>query len=55
MKRHRNLPKEAAHNMFQKPHGLLLHKLGDHVAQDRPNRVESFIGGADICKANIIE
>jgi hypothetical protein len=50
-----DLPKEAADNMFQQSHSLLLHKLGDHVAQNRSHSVKSFVCSANICKTDIIK
>lgn len=41
-------PQEASHDMFEKPCGLLLYKLGNHVAQDRPDGVEALVCSADI-------
>lgn len=50
-----SLPKEAADDMLQKPHSLLLNKLRDHVAQDGSDRIKSLISGTDICKTDIIK
>ena len=41
--------------MLEQPHRLLLHQLRDHIAQNGPNRIESLVGCANICKTNIIE
>lgn len=41
--------------MLEQPHRLLLDELCDHVAQDGADRVESLVGGADICQADIIQ
>jgi hypothetical protein len=44
------LPKETAHDVFEKPCCLLLHELRDHVAEYSPNCVESLI-----CCANVVQ
>lgn len=41
--------------MLQKPYGLLLHELGDHVAQNSPHSIESLVCRTNICKTNIIK
>lgn len=48
-------PKEAAHHVLEEAHSLLFHQLGDHVAKDRPHRVEALIRRTDICQTNVIE
>ena len=50
-----DIPKEAADDVLEQPHGLLLHQLSDHVAQHGPHGVESLVGGADVGKTNIIQ
>ena len=49
------LPKEAAHDVLKQSSCLLLHELADHVAENRANRIETFIGGTDIVKTVVIE
>lgn len=41
--------------MLQKPYGLLLHELGDHVAQNSPHSIESLVCRTDIRKTNVIK
>lgn len=50
-----SLPKEAADNVLEQPHSLLLNELRNHVAQDRAHGIESLISGADICETNVVE
>ena len=49
------LPKEAAHNMLEEPNSLLLNQLGDHIAQNGSNSVESLISGTNVGKSDIIK
>ena len=41
--------------MFEQPHSLRLHELGDHVAQHGADSVEPLIGVADVRQASLIE
>jgi hypothetical protein len=41
--------------MLEQANSLLLHELVDHVAQYRSNGVETFVGLANVGKANVIE
>lgn len=41
--------------MFQKPSGLLLHQLIDHVAQNCSDGVEALVGRAYVVKPIIIQ
>ena len=49
------IPKKAAYDVLEEPCRLLLHKLGDHVAEYSANCVESLICCADIIQTMIIE
>lgn len=49
------VPKEAPDDMFQEPCRLLLNQLVDHVAQNRPNGVEPFIGCAYVVEAIVVQ
>lgn len=48
-------PQEAANDMFQESHSLCLNQTNDHIAQDRPHRVEAFVGRADVAKPGVVE
>lgn len=48
-------PEKAAYNVLQKTDSLLLHQLGDHIAQNSTDCVESFVCRADICQANVVK
>ena len=48
-------PKEAAHNVLEQPDRLLLHKLSDHVAQDRSNGVEPLVGRTYVRETDIVQ
>ena len=50
-----NSPKEAAHDMLKETSGLLLHQLGDHVAEDRTDGVKPLVGSADIIETIVIQ
>lgn len=50
-----HLPKEAAHNMLEKSNCLLFNQLGDHIAQNGSNSVESLISGTNVGKSDIIK
>lgn len=50
-----NLPEEASDNMLEKADSLLFNELSDHIAQDGTHSIESLIGSADICKADIVK
>lgn len=41
--------------MLQEPHGLLLNQLSDHIAENGPNCVESFVSMTDIPQSSIVE
>lgn len=41
--------------MFEQAHGLLIHELGHHIRQYRTNRVESFVGLANILQAHVVK
>lgn len=50
-----DLPKEAAHDMLEQSHSLLLHELSNHVTQHCPNSIESLVSRADVCEADVIK
>jgi len=41
--------------MLQQPDSLGIDELGDHVAQDRADRVESLVGVADVSQPCLVE
>lgn len=41
--------------MLEKANSLLLHKLGNHVAQNSAHGIESFIGRANIAQTDVVE
>jgi len=41
--------------MLQQPHRLTLHQLIHHVAQDRPDRVESLVRLTDVRESEVVE
>lgn len=41
--------------MLQESNSLLLDQLSDHIAENGPNRVKSFVGMANVSKPGIIE
>lgn len=41
--------------MLEESGGLLLHKLGNHVAQDGANGIEPLVSSADIVQAVVVE
>ena len=41
--------------MLEQPRSLLLHQLGNHVAQDGADGVEALVGGADVVEAVVVE
>lgn len=49
------LPEKATNHVLEQPHSLLLDQLRDHVAQDRPHSVESFVCMTDVCKPDIVQ
>jgi hypothetical protein len=49
------LPEKAAYNVLEKAGGLLLHKLGHHVAENGTNSVEPFVCSADVVKTMIVK
>ena len=53
--RKENSPQEAAHDVLQEAHRLLLDKLGDHVAEDGPDGVESLVRLANVRQARVVE
>jgi hypothetical protein len=50
----KDVPEKAANNVLEQTDSLLLHELADHVAQNSANGIETLIGLADVCKANIV-
>ena len=48
------IPKEAPNDVLQKPRGLLLNQLVDHVAQKRPDGVEPLVGRAYVVEAVVV-
>jgi hypothetical protein len=50
-----NLPEKAPDHMLEKPNGLLFDQLSDHVTENGPNRVKSFVGVANVSKTGIIK
>lgn len=55
--RHENkdLPKEAAHDVLEQAHRLLLDQLSDHITEYGAHSVETLICRTNIRQANIIE
>ena len=51
----RNEPQEASHNMLEKPNGLLIHKLGNHIAKDGADRIETLVSLADVLKTHVVK
>jgi hypothetical protein len=49
------IPEKTSNDVFQKTSRLLFHKLRDHVAEDSADGKESFVGGAYVIEAVIIE
>lgn len=49
------IPKETAHNMFEQANSLLLHQLGDHIAEDSAYSVEPFISRTNIAQTDVIK
>lgn len=41
--------------MLQEPNRLLLHQLSDHVAENGPDRVESFVSMANVSESGIVK
>ena len=41
--------------MLEQPGGLLLHQLGDHVAEHGPDGIEALVRGADVVEAIVVE
>lgn len=41
--------------MLKETSGLLLHQLGDHVAEDRADSVKALVGGADVVQAIVVQ
>ena len=45
----------ASHDVFEQANSLRLHKLIDHVAQNRSNRVKPFVCVADVGQAGLVK
>ena len=41
--------------MLQEPDRLLLHELGNHVAQDGPDSVKAFVGMANVRETDVVK
>jgi hypothetical protein len=41
--------------MLKEPCSLLLHELGDHVAEDSADSIEALVGGANVVQSVVIE
>lgn len=41
--------------MLQQPDSLLIHKLRDHIAQHRPDRIKPLVRLANVLQAHIVQ
>lgn len=51
----RRLPEEAADDVLEKAHGLLIHKLGDHVAENSTDCVEALISLTNVLQSHVVK
>ena len=48
-------PQIASDDVFEKPDGLSLYELVDHIAKHGSNGVETLVGVANICKSSLVQ
>jgi len=50
-----SIPKEAPNDMLEQTSRLLLHELGDHIAEHRTHGVETLVRSADIIETVVVQ